>query len=260
MARELEGRRSFTAFETSFAQLERKSRSSSFILANVDPVSYAAGSSQAVGRDKEESFQGETSTIATGMNLITTMVGAGVLAFPGLFKKGGWVLAPIILMLSALAVIEIGLVLCECLVWVEQRARKYPQEYSFGSRPEKYEDLMEAAFGNAGKKLTFVLFNTLLLLICGAYMILIGTSVEYIVRASWAPYRLCVLVMALVFGPLTLLDDMAVISKLSGIGVVASITYVVCIAAAGFSVKYDGSYSRNWGETMNDIGPLISVM
>mmetsp|Transcript_13065 Transcript_13065/g.28604 ORF Transcript_13065/g.28604 Transcript_13065/m.28604 type:complete len:389 (+) Transcript_13065:971-2137(+) len=249
-----DSRRRSSYFEPAFAQLERKSRAS--LLAPTSQTDEEGAQARDVVFEV-----GETSTLASGMNLVTTMVGAGVLSFPGLFAKGGWIVSPIVLGGSAMALCEIGDVISQVLDWCEQRGYKYPKAYSFGSRPEKYEDMMEVPFGSTGKTITFFAFNAFMVLVSGAYMILIGTSVEYIVRHEYFPYRACVLLMSLIYGPLTLLDNMSLISRMSSIGVVASVMYVVCIACAGLSAdRKKVSYDIEWSKIFGGLGQLIAVM
>jgi len=79
--------------------------------------------------------------------------------------------------------------------------------------------------------------NTFMLCMCGAFMILIGMSMEYVTNML-LPYRAWVLLSTLLFVPLCLLKDMELISRMSAVGVIASVIYVLSIMAAGIAAKF----------------------
>jgi len=191
---------------------------------------------------------------------VTTMIGAGIVGFPKTFSRGGWVLSPVLLLMCTWVVVEMGSIINATLKMCEEQAKK-GFLFSFGVKPEKYEDMLEVPFGKVGKTAACICCNSFLLMVGGAFMILIGQSIEYIVCDKVA-YRVCVLGISLVFAPLSLLNDMTWINRLSVLGVIASIMYVVAIAHAGLSaggvgLKGDIQYGP---ETPGDIGKIISVM
>jgi len=165
------------------------------------------------------------------------MVGAGVLGFPKKFGDAGWFVSPLILLCCGAASAEMGNAMVQALVLSEDRIRA-GASFSFG-RPEKYEDIVEAAFGRIGKLVASVCLNGFMLCMCGAFMILIGMSMEYITNV-WLPYRAWVVVCTLVFLPLCLLKDMELISRLSAVGLIASAIYVLSIVEAGLAARFTG--------------------
>merc|ERR1719330_1615537 len=89
------------------------------------------------------------------------------------------------------------------------------EAFSF-TKPEKYEDLCEAAFGKKGRALASFCVNAFMLALCCAYMILIGQCMEYLIdKAFWSPYRACVLAISVFFVPLSLADDMSFLARLT---------------------------------------------
>jgi len=270
-------------FEPSFVQMGRKTRYST--TGEGVPISakqltksgsqLSHGSVETPGMTIEtEAPMGITSTLASSTNLVTTMVGAGILGFPATFGKGGWFVSPVILVVCACIVVEIGNILYKSMVIIEARA-KTGTKYTFGARPERYDDLMEAAFGCTGRVISLVFVNGFMLLVCGAFLILIGMSLEYLIqKAFFSPYRACVLYVSALFVPLSLLDDMSLISRMAVIGFFASVLYVVAIASSGIQMGASGRISveveskivekaqeyRNFPTSIMDLGAVISVM
>jgi len=243
-ARDLgDSRSSLLSFEPGLVQLQRKS-------------------APPVDRRAAEQHAGRTSTLSTGMNLVTVMVGCGVLGFPKVFGVAGWYVGPVILLASAFSGLEMGIATVEALVMCEERVEA-GERYSF-QRPEKYEDLFEVAYGRLGKDLASVTLNAFMLLVCGAFMILIGSSLQFL-SDSLLPYRAWVLVMSVFFAGLCLLKDMQLISRLSMVGVLASLTYVVSIAQAGMEAGLSnrskpGFAVRYFPDSSVDVGTVLSVM
>lgn len=204
---------------------------------------------------------GKISTLGAIMSLVTTMVGAGVLGFPKTFSNAGWYASPVLLLLCAWVAMEIGHILSDCLAMVEERLAEGAR-FSF-TKPEKYEDICEAAFGSTGKFTATIMVNAFLLFMSGAFMILIGQSLEFVIqKAFFSPYRACVLAVSILFLPLTLLDDMSQIAKLSGIGVLASFVYVLAIGFAGFEAGMSDTIKdyNLYPAKLTDLGGVISVM
>ena len=66
--------------------------------------------------------------------------------------------------------------------------RQDPHKYSFGRYVVKYEDMAEVAFGKPGIYFASITVNSFLLFMSGAFLILIGSSLEFVTNA-WLPYR-----------------------------------------------------------------------
>lgn len=241
-----QSRLSLLEFEPGMAQLHRKLTSSSFAQESADaplPV-------------------GRTSTLSTGMNLITVMVGAGVLSFPKVFASAGWYAGPLILVACAVSGREAGVAADKALAICEERIRA-GESFSF-RRPEKVEDMVEVAFGKAGKEAVGAVLSVFMLLLCGAFMILIGASLQFLSNAM-LPYRAWVLMTTVLFAGLCLLQDMDFLSRLSSVGVAASFVYVLAIAQAGLQAGFTNRSSpdfavRYFPEKAFDVGIVLSVM
>lgn len=157
--------------EGGFVQLARKSIT---VFASEElPFAKKASASEALAA------RGSTSTWATVANLVTAMIGAGVLVLPATFARGGWVFSTAALLSVAALTVETGYVIDDCVVAIEERAR-HGAAFSFGARPQRLDDLCEASFGSCGRPASFALVNTLLLLICAAYLLFIGQGLEFL--------------------------------------------------------------------------------
>lgn len=205
---------------------------------------------------------GTTSTVATAMNLVTCMVGAGVLSLPRLFAKVGWYVAPGILVLTAWMTKELGVLIAETLSMIEDITRDGSVQYSFGRRPQKYEDMFEVAFGKIGKSASSVLTNVYQLMICSAYVILVGASLQYITNEQ-IPYRAGVLLVSVLLVPMVLARRAEFIAKLSVIG-------VICVAFFGLTIVYGSLTAFLWQEGVieysmlpeepSEIGVVLALM
>jgi len=119
-----------------------------------------------------------------------------------------------------------------------------------------------AAFGPRGEMFACILVNSLLLLVSGAYMILISQSLVYIINSPLIGYRMCVLLAAMVAIPLALVDDVTMITKLSIVGVISMLGYAFAIGYAGWeegSIAQHNVY-RDVPESIFDCGIVISIM
>lgn len=204
---------------------------------------------------------GQTSTFATATSFITTIVGASILGFPALFGRGGWYVSPVMLMLCCWLSVEIGYAIEYSIQMILKRADE-GEIYSF-TRPERYEDICEAALGWKGRTFAAFCVNAFMLALCGAYMILIGQCLEYVIdKAFWSPYRACVLATSLLFVPLTLIDDMSFIARLTVLGMVASVVYGLSIGIGGLQAGLaNPNVTYQWvPEKATDLGNVISVM
>jgi len=205
---------------------------------------------------------GQTTTPQAMMTLVTTIVGAGILAFPATFARGGWFWSPIILVASAWAVVEIGNLLTDALHFVQVRVSK-GEIYSF-KKPQRYDDICEVAWGLWGKRVAGISVNGYLLMIGGAFIILITDSIMFLFSISAANSDYVLFGVTAFFVPLSLLDDMRIIANLSGIGVLASILYAFAIGIAGVQATgFVREPEYTWileVSKMMELGAVISVM
>jgi vesicular inhibitory amino acid transporter len=207
------------------------------------------------------SWAGKTSTFGTASSLVTTIVGASILGFPASFGRAGWYVAPFIVMICCWISIEVGYAMESSLQFIVRRLDKH--EILGFTKPERYEHLCEAAYGRKGKAFASFIANTFMLALCGAFMILIGQCLEFVLnKVIWSPYRACVLATSVLFVPLALMNDMEFIARLSVVGTLASVVYAVSIGTAGLQAGLsnpDVEY-RFFPEKSTDLGAVISVM
>lgn len=170
---------------------------------------------------------GKSSMIATTMNLITIMVGAGVLTFPALFKNVGIpVGAGMLLGCSSLSC-YLCTTLSEAIGVVQGRT---------GTRVRKLDDLGEACFGKLGQVSSKFLVNAMFIAKIGCYMVLIGQNFEYILCPP--PYRAWILVFAAILLPMAFMRDVSIIEKLAIVGVIATGVYFLTIVGGGLRAHY----------------------
>merc|ERR1719336_2672772 len=204
--------------------------------------------------------RGKTTTVQTLSTVVTTIIGAGILGFPSTFARGGWFWSASILIACAWMSIEISYCFDSAMHFVELRLSRGEEEFSF-ARPTKYDDLCEAAFGNGGKLFATVLVNAYLLMVGAVFVILIGQNISFLAgdEITWVIYPI-----ATVFVPMSLLDDMSIIARLSFIGVVASGIYAVSISIGGFIALIEPCPKEYTVvlpvSELASLGPVISVM
>ncbi|CAJ1461090.1 unnamed protein product [Effrenium voratum] len=172
------------------------------------------------------------STLEAYVNLVTVIIGAGILALPQLPARGGWVLCPLLLILCGFAVHESALQL-----W-----KGFMADHAIPV--STYEDLGEAAFGVPGRAITTVVVNAFLLGICSAYCALIGMQLQTVSNNA-IHSRAWLLIMYPVFVCLALLPNLSVLSKLVPVGMVAALATAVCIIA---KAMIDVEHWSDWSE------------
>ncbi|CAJ1336458.1 unnamed protein product [Effrenium voratum] len=174
------------------------------------------------------------STLEAYVNLVTVIIGAGILALPQLPARGGWVLCPLLLILCGFAVHESALQL-----W-----KGFMADHAIPV--STYEDLGEAAFGVPGRAITTVVVNVFLLGICSAYCALIGMQLQTVSNNA-IHSRAWLLIMYPVFVCLALLPNLSVLSKLDKPHVLRRAWHVLivivgalCASARGLAKTCEG--------------------
>jgi len=223
-----------------------------------------AQKSQVMGEEmpitKEASSGGKVSTFTTATGLVTSIVGASIMGFPSVFGRGGWYVSPVCLLVACLISVETAYAMEESIRMIWARLEK-GEAFTF-TKPEKYEDLCEAAWGKKGRALGSFCVNAFMLALSSAYMILMGQCFEYLIdKAFWSPYRACVLATSIFFVPLSLADDMSFLAKLTIIGTIASVAYAVSIGWGGLQA---GSLNPNvtynyYPERPTELGNVVAV-
>jgi len=174
--------------------------------------------------------EGLMTSAQAGSSAVTAMIGAGILGFPATFAKAGWIGSFVILGLAAWTTVEMVNCLDKAAQFVEARIHK--GELLGFRKPRRLDDLSQAAFGLRTRALVAVFFNWFVFMVGVAFIILISDSV-YLLFPQVGDKKYIVLGLGAVFGPLALVDDMSIITKLSFIGVLAIVLYVFAICMAG---------------------------
>ncbi|CAK9004868.1 unnamed protein product [Durusdinium trenchii] len=150
------------------------------------------------------------STIEAMINLVTVIIGAGILALPQLPRRCGWVLSALMLLISCSAVQEAALCLCRALI----------QTNSQESKVTTFEALGHRALGWQGQLAVAVVANTFLLGVCSAYAALIGMQLYNLTGVF--NQRAWVLIAYPIFVLLGLLPNLSALSKLVPLGMLAA--------------------------------------
>jgi len=206
--------------------------------------------------------EGLTTSLQTGSSAVTAMIGAGILGFPATFAKAGWIGSFVILGLAAWTTIEMVKCLDKAALFVEARIQK--GELLGFTRPRRLDDLSQAAFGLRTRTFVTIFVNWFMLMIGVAFVILISDSI-YLLFPQVGNKKHIVLGLGVLFGPLALVDDMSLIAKLSFIGVLASVLYVVSIGISGVkatSLTYEQPKEHmlfvSWAH-FTELGLVVSV-
>lgn len=174
------------------------------------------------------------------INLVTVIIGAGILALPQLPTRSGWILSPLLLVISGLAVQEACIQLWKAMMTANSGK-------SETAKVTTYEALGEAAFGCCGRVVTATVVNIFLLGVCSAYVALIGMQLYNL--SGIFDQRIWILIASPVFVFFALLPNLSVLSKFVPLGMVAA-----CLTA-GMVVWRQCGFHCNGG--MEPFGNLI---
>lgn len=207
-----------------------------------------------------------TSLAGATANLITVMIGVGILAFPNLFATVGWIMAPPLLCAIAALTAEIGFITDRSLHFIDNMALS--KTFSFGVQAVKFEDMGEACFDKIGKFVVGFMNNMFLLFLLAAYLILIGTNMEVFSMGTkfQMPTRAWVLVFIVFLTPTALLQDTSKIARFAFLGVLSSMMYVFTIITAGLvaanseeAVLHPREY-KDYTSDLSSIGRVCAMM
>jgi len=174
---------------------------------------------------------GKLSTFQAYVNLVTVVIGAGIMALPQLPLEGGWVPSSLILLLVVFSSAESGL-----HMWKAFMASRGKVSIS------TYDDLGREAWGHWGQMLTAVVTNFLLFGIYSAYTVLIGMQLEDLSDKA-LDKRIWILLMYPLFVGLALVRDLSSLSKLVPLGMLSACTMAVVIICKSVS---DARHWREW--------------
>ena len=148
----------------------------------------------------------KVSTVEAFVNLVTVIIGAGVLALPQLPQRSGFVLAALLLVIGGLAVQESSIQL-----WKALMAANEPLDDENPRKVTTYEALAETALGLWGRIFTAAVVNIFLLGVCSAYAALIGMQLYNLTGIF--DQRIWLLIASPIFVMLALLPNLSVLSK-----------------------------------------------
>jgi len=154
-------------------------------------------------------------------NMITTMIGAGVLAFPSITASLGWVVAPIFIVAAG----GLNTWICMILAGVLQRANKK-------QHVETLRDVGSVCFGPRGGAVLEWTLTAFLFCVACVLIVLIADNMNFLVKweVKWWTGVSGALLSVIAF-----LQDVSLLSKLAGLGVLATLMYVIGIAGASAS-------------------------
>mmetsp|Transcript_50237 Transcript_50237/g.117235 ORF Transcript_50237/g.117235 Transcript_50237/m.117235 type:complete len:469 (+) Transcript_50237:13-1419(+) len=187
------------------------------------------------------------STLKAYVNLVTVLIGAGIMALPQLPVRGGWVLSPLILLMVMLTTAESAL-----QMWKAFMASRASQHGKF--EMSTYEDLGREAWGPVGQMLAALVVNTFLFGVYSAYAVLVGMQLANLAQAL--DKQLWILIMYPVFIALALLPDLSALSKFVPLGMVAACATAVCIICKSLlDASRWGSWDLADGEELHSPWP-----
>ena len=164
----------------------------------------------------------KVSTVEAFVNLVTVIIGAGVLALPQLPQRSGFVLAALLLVIGGLAVQESSIQL-----WKALMAANEPLDDENPRKVTTYEALAETALGLWGRIFTAAVVNIFLLGVCSAYAALIGMQLYNLTGIF--DQRIWLLIASPIFVMLALLPNLSVLSKFVPLGMLAACLTAVMV-------------------------------
>lgn len=169
---------------------------------------------------------GGTGLWPTTMNLITVMVGAGVLGFPALFAKTGLVCGSMLLVFCCATSIYLCATLAGAIDTVERRT---------GRQMHKMDDVGLACFGTPGQQVARYCVNAIMASKIAIYLVLVGQNMNYI--GDFLSYRAWVLMASAVVMGAAFLRDLSVIERFAVIGVISSVFYFFTIVSGALKAS-----------------------
>lgn len=179
-------------------------------------------------------LQGGASTMSSTINMVNTILGAGLLNIPSVFGKGGWVLSIFLILMFAILSVFTNYILVDCFL--------------VSSKPYSFNALADRAWKGMSLWVDVaVVFNSLGAM--AAYMIVVGDCFKDVFGSN---RRVWVIVGFAIAAPLTFLRTLdslrvtsliAVISILyiTAVVVTYSITAAVGVSEDNFLYPYGGN-------------------
>ncbi|CAE7753801.1 AVT1C [Symbiodinium sp. CCMP2592] len=198
-----------------------------------------------VSKSEKKGRRPPLSTFKTYVNLVTVVIGAGIMALPQLPRRGGWVLSSLILVLVLLSSVESGL-----HMWKAFMASRGSFEML------TYGDLGREAWGPLGEILANLVINIFLFGVYSAYAVLIGMQLENISQQA-LDKRFWILILYPVFVALALAPNLSALSRLVPLGMLAACATAAFIVGKSLA---DASHWQTWDEEIHSAWPQESLM
>mmetsp|Transcript_52726 Transcript_52726/g.83683 ORF Transcript_52726/g.83683 Transcript_52726/m.83683 type:complete len:547 (-) Transcript_52726:165-1805(-) len=202
--------------------------------------------------EDEPLLESKISTAATTSSLVTAMIGSSLLAMPALASKAGIILGPIVMIVAALIVNEMGKLISESIDDVAAID---------GINVRKYQDLTKSAIGDAFSKLVGVSSTCALTGFVTVSCVLIGQSFQMLVPQL--TYKMWMVIMIPMNIGFANVRDMNYIARLGQLGVLACmfcvvIMYTKSLEAVDSNWKWPDEY-RTVGAYSDVPKPLYSL-
>jgi len=197
---------------------------------------------------------GESSTAATSMNLVTTMVGAGVLAVPNVFATVGMPLGIAITIVGCSISCYLCDILSEAIGTIQEKSKR---------RMRTIEDVGAACYGDLGRRITSFVINGTFIGKTAVYFVLIGQNLEFL--RSPPMYRGWVILGGAVFMSLAFVRRVATLEKIVFLGVISSGVFLLMIVlgsieANSMNLAGDTDYAKLTSIDYSSILPALSVL
>lgn len=188
----------------------------------------------------EDDSEGDLTLAGATTNLLTMMVGAGVLAYPSIGAGCGFAGTPMI-------VIGAGLTdFAACTVLASLLARLHPCD--------QYRGMVDRCIGARAATAVEFLLQAFIFFFSAILIVLVGENMDYLVPFS---SRGWILATGAVMCAVAQIKDISLVTKLSALGAATAVIYVVSISvAAGMAAaNYDPQsrpHNRMWpGSTLS---------
>ncbi|MED6200915.1 hypothetical protein PIB30_089991 [Stylosanthes scabra] len=174
--------------------------------------------------NSSSSTSGSATFFRTCLNGLNALSGVGILSIPYALASGGW-LSIILLFAIAMAAFYSGILMKRCM--------------DSNHNIKTYPEIGHLAFGNLGRTAVSLSMYTELYLVATGFLILEGDNLDNlfpnteIMGSIIGGKKLFVVVVGIIIMPTVWLDDLSLLSYVSGSGVVASGVIVVAVFVTG---------------------------
>jgi len=175
----------------------------------------------------QRSSQGLSGKLATSMNLVTIMVGAGILALPRVYATVGIPLGVALTVLGCSLSVYLCDSLSEAIGAVQART---------GCRMRTLEDVGAACYGEVGRRITRFVINFTFIGKASVYFVLIGQNLAYLHAPPM--YRGWVVLSSAVFLSLAFVRSVSTLERIAFSGVICSVVYLFMIVFGSFQAHF----------------------